>query len=109
MKTVLKYLSIIAVVLLSAHRASAFAPDTYAASSALAEGRWVKISVSETGMHLISLSDLRSWGFTDPSKVRVYGYGGRRIPDRFTEANYVDDLPVVQSETTSRGDRKSVV
>ena len=103
MKTVLKYLSIIAVVLLSAHRASAFAPDTYAASSALAEGRWVKISVSETGMHLISLSDLRSWGFTDPSKVRVYGYGGRRIPDRFTEANYVDDLPVVQSETTSRG------
>ncbi|MCM1522178.1 MAG: type IX secretion system sortase PorU [Muribaculaceae bacterium] len=99
----LKYLTIIAVVLLSAASASAFAPDAWASSSVLAEGRWVKISVSETGMHMISLSDLRSWGFSTPSKVRIYGYGGRRISDQFTAENHVDDLPMVQSELTSRG------
>ncbi len=103
MKTVLKYLYIILLALAMPTAARAFAPDTYAPASALAEGRWVRISVSETGMHLVSNSDLRSWGFTDPSKVRVYGYGGRRIADQFTASTYVDDLPVVQSETTARG------
>lgn len=38
---------------LSAATCHAFAPDTYSASSVLASGRWVKISVSTTGMHLI--------------------------------------------------------
>lgn len=103
MKTVLKYLSIILLALSPTLSAGAFTPDTYATSSALADGRWVKISVSETGLHMVSVADLRSWGFTDPSRVRVYGYGGRRIADQFTAASYVDDLPVVPSETTSRG------
>lgn len=80
-----------------------FDADTYASSSVLADGRWVKISVTETGMHLISNTDLRSMGFTSPEKVRVYGYGGRRIPDYFSRANYIDDLPLVQSVLTSRG------
>lgn len=82
---------------------SAFSVDTYASSSVLSSGKWVKISVAETGIHLISDSQLRSWGFSDPSKVKVYGYGGQRIPDALTRANYIDDLPLVQSVKTSRG------
>lgn len=54
--------------------------DTYASESALKDGRWVKISVSETGIHLISNSNLKKWGFSDPSKVHVYGYGGNDYP-----------------------------
>lgn len=81
----------------------AFAPDTYSASSVLASGRWVKISVSTTGMHLIPAATLRQWGFTSPDKVRVYGYGGNQLPDALTAENYIDDLPEAPSEITSRG------
>lgn len=83
--------------------ASAFTLDTYADSSVLATGRWVKISVPQTGVYSVSRTMLRNWGFTDPTKVRVHGYGGRRIPDVLTRANYVDDLPVVQSIVTDAG------
>ena len=92
------------VIVLSAPQAArAFDLSTYAESSVLASGRWVKISVAETGMHLIPTADLRRWGFNDPAKVRVYGYGGRRIADQLSQANYTDDLPEVQSAVTSRG------
>lgn len=83
--------------------AYAFPTDTYAVSSVLAEGKWVKISVTESGLHIIPTATLRSWGFPDPSKVRVYGYGGRRIDDLLSEANYIDDLPLAASELTSAG------
>ena len=67
--------------------------DHYAANSVLASGRWVKVAVPSSGLYKIPVSTLRSWGFTDPSRVRVFGYGGRRIPDILNAANYVDDLP----------------
>lgn len=81
----------------------AFTPDTYTGTSVLSRGRWVKLSVSQTGLHMIPLADIRAWGFDDPSRVRVYGYGGKRIPDHMSRDNYTDDLPMVQSELTSRG------
>lgn len=76
--------------------------DTYASSSVLASGRWVKVSVAETGLHLITTVELRRYGFTDPKAVKVYGYGGRRLPDLLTVDEYVDDLTPVTSELTSR-------
>ena len=103
MNTAIRHiLSLLAVMLLPA-MASAFNPETYAPSSVLAEGRWVKISVEESGPHFISLSSLRSWGFSDPSAVRIYGYGGKRIPDQLTIENYVDDLPLTHCEHTKDG------
>ena len=42
----------------------------YASSSALAEGRWVKVKTGATGMHLVTNTQLRNMGFSDPSKVR---------------------------------------
>lgn len=82
---------------------NAFTLDSYAPSSVLSTGRWVKISVEESGPHFISTSSLRSWGFSDPSKVRVFGYGGARIPDQLSQSSYVDDLPLVKSELTASG------
>lgn len=84
-------------------KAGAFSLDTYASSSVLAEGKWVKISVTESGLHIIPTATLRSWGFSDPSKVRVYGYGGRRIADLLSKSNYIDDLPLTASELTPQG------
>ena len=83
--------------------ASAFSLDTYAPSSKLSSGRWVKIKVSSSGVYLIPNSELQRWGFSDPSKVKIYGYGGAPISDVLTADNYIDDLPQAMSEATSRG------
>lgn len=83
--------------------AGAFAPDTYAAQSLLAEGRWVKISVPSTGIYKVTATDLRRHGFADPSAVRVMGYGGERISDVLTAAGYIDDLIPAPQEATADG------
>lgn len=93
----------VSAMIFSAFPATAFPLSVYAEKSQLADGRWVKVSVSETGMHFISASTLRSWGFSDPMKVRVHGYGGNRQNDRLTEQNYIDDLPEVGALRTAQG------
>ena len=75
------YLTLAVISLLSAPQAAAFESSHWAQSSVLSEGKWVKVSLTESGVYLIPLADLRAWGFSDPSRVRVYGYGGRRISD----------------------------
>ena len=62
-------------------RAAAPKVQAYAAHSLLAEGRWVKISVPSTGIYKLSDSRLRELGFSDPSRVRLYGYGGYLLPE----------------------------
>lgn len=81
----------------------AFNTDVYATRSALADGRWVKIAVDRSGMHRISESTLRSWGFSDPSKVKVYGYGGAPTGDALAERTYIDDVPQAPSAMTPQG------
>lgn len=81
--------------------ARAFDLSTYTGSSVLSSGNWVKVSVQSSGIYLITNSQLKSWGFNDPSKVRIYGYGGQRMSDRLTIADYTDDLPPVPCEAHS--------
>lgn len=83
--------------------AAAFTADTYAGSSVLSTGKWVKIRVDATGMYLIPAATLQSWGFSDMSRVRVYGYGGEPLSDVLSAANYTDDLPLAPMEVTDRG------
>ncbi len=89
-------------VMCSPVAANALTLETYAAESALKEGHWVKVSVTESGMHKISNADLKKWGFSDPSKVRVFGYGGQRLPD-ILDGSYVDDLPMTPSVAVADG------
>ncbi len=79
-------------------RADAFTLDKYASSSALASGKWVKVSVEQSGIHLLSEQTLRGWGFTNPSQVRVYGYGARKLSDNLSASTFYDDLPQAFSE-----------
>lgn len=96
-------LLIILAVGLTASDAAAFPTDTYTTESKLASGRWTKVSVSQTGMHFIPATTLRSWGFKDISKVRIHGYGGRQLPDYLTLSSYIDDLPETPAMRTSAG------
>lgn len=97
-----RYLLFIAFTII-AMCAHALPLDTYAPSSVLATGKWVKISVPESGAYKITRAQLQQWGFTSVSDIRVYGYGGNRIPDNLNAASYIDDLPLVQSIVTDDG------
>jgi hypothetical protein len=76
---------------------NAFDLSTYASASKLNSGTWVKVAITESGMHCITESQLRSWGFGTPANVKVYGYGAERLPDQLT-SGYLDDLPQTASE-----------
>lgn len=81
---------------------NALPTDHYADASVLASGRWARIKVSETGMHLVSDAELRKLGFTDPSKVHVFGTGGRQISDALNSSTPFD-LPLIPSIRTDKG------
>lgn len=83
--------------------ASALPLDAYAPQSRLASGRWIRISVPESGLYAITPAMLRSWGFSDATKVRVYGYGGTRISDILDAASYTDDLPAAPQQQEADG------
>lgn len=80
----------------------ALSPDFYANSSRLSSGNWAKVEVTQTGMQLIPNATLRALGFSDPSKVNVYGSGGRILPERLYNS-MTDDLPLLPSVVTSEG------
>ena len=100
--TILKH--IFATSLLAATSSASWALDAshYAQHSVLSEGKWATVEVSETGMTLITDAMLRNLGFSDPSKVRVYGTGGSMAAEAL-DASMPDDLPIVPSVRTSRG------
>lgn len=69
------------------------AESQYADKSVLAEGKWMKIRVSETGIYKLTYTELQKMGFSDPSKVSVHGYGGAPLSEDFSDSSYQDDLP----------------
>lgn len=96
-------LTAIVISVLAVSTGWAFAPDTYAERSVLADGRWMCVEVDKTGPVLLTTVNLREWGFRDPAKIRIYGAGGQRISDILVSENYVDDLPLLQTELTHQG------
>ena len=69
----------------------------YAAKSVLAEGKWAKIRVPETGLYQLTDAYVRKLGFTSLARVKVYGYGGNLQPEKL-DAEYLaahDDLKEV--------------
>lgn len=79
---------------------AAITKDFYVSSSILSTGKWVKVGVDKTGVYEISYEMLGEMGFTDPSKVAVYGRGGRTLPESFVSNSGIpiitDDLSAVK-------------
>ena len=78
----------------------------YAGHSVLQEGTWAKVRIPESGIYQLTGSLIRSCGFKDLSKVKVYGYGGALQPERLT-GEYLtatDDLKEVPTCTV--GDKR---
>ena len=79
------------LALLCASTAGAFNTSIYATQSKLSTGKWVKILIPENGVYEITYTELREMGFTNPSKVHVYGKGGNRISEKL-DGSATDDL-----------------
>ena len=73
----------------------ATAGERYAKSSVLGSGRWVRIAVEESGVHKITSAELRKMGFKNPEKVRLFGYGGRVLPETNTCKKFLCGARVV--------------
>lgn len=72
--------------------ALAFTADHYADSSKLATGKWVKIKVTDSGLHAITSADAQKWGFSDISRLHIFGFGGKPLSEKLS-SDIPDDLP----------------
>ena len=63
-------------------------------ASVLNTGKWVKIRVSKEGVYQLTASTLKQAGFTDPSRVKLYGYSQEVLPEANIE-NLGEDLPEI--------------
>jgi hypothetical protein len=66
--------------------------ERYAAHSVLASGKWVKISIPSDGIYCITRQQLANMGFTNPDRVKLYGYGGHYQTEQLKMDNVIDDL-----------------
>ncbi len=89
----------------AATRATA-ASERYAAHSVLASGTWAKIRVPSTGIYELTDAFIRQAGFSNLSKVKVYGYGGNLQNEQLDgdELRATDDLQEVP--TYDAGNRR---
>lgn len=74
------------------------ASSRYAAHSVLASGQWAKIRVPASGVYQLTDALIRKAGFTDLSKVKLYGYGGylqneRLIPNDLINYDDLKEVP----------------
>lgn len=87
-------LSILALIGLTA--SAAFTKDNFVKSSRLASGNWVKVAIGETGVYEISYEALRNMGFSNPTRVSVFGRGARQYDVNFQSSTrvplYKDDI-----------------
>ena len=92
---------LILVVLMMTLGTTAKAEGRYAEHSVLREGNWAKIRVPESGFYQLSDALIKKAGFSDPSRVKIYGYGGALQPEKLT-GDYLtatDDLKEVPTCT----------
>lgn len=79
------------------------AAERYAAHSVLAQGRWVKIGIQADGVYRLTRSDLQRMGFNDPSRVKLYGYGGHVQDEEIKADTDFDDLEEIPLYRDDRG------
>ena len=85
------------VLTLNAASVQALPTSHYSTESKLNSGNWVKVKTSGEGIHQISYGQLREWGFPNPEKVNVYGYGATLLANDVFSESYPDDVKLTYS------------
>lgn len=63
-------------------------------NSPLATGDWYKIRTEDEGIHRISYNELIDIGIANPESVKIFGYGGKRLPEDSRKGNQNDFIEV---------------
>ena len=71
--------------------AVALGASHFAASSKLASGNWVKVRTSQAGVYELTQEELSQMGFSDMTKVRIFGRAAQLMPESLEEVDF-DDL-----------------
>lgn len=101
MKNYLQYLTVSLALVASLSAAGADAiPEK--ASSLMASGRWVKIRVDSDGVYQLTDARLKELGFSDPSKVNVFGYSPVMLIDHDLSVAPVDIEPLQSIYTSGK-------
>lgn len=74
----------------------------YKDHSVLASGKWAKIRVTNSGIYELTSNVVRQAGFSDISKVKIYGYGGAMQPETLsgeylTETDDLNEIPTYRN------------
>ena len=84
--------------------------------SVLATGSWLKLAVAEDGLYRITPEQLRKAGWNpskiDPSKLRLYGYGGGMLPqplDTFYHQTLPENAVWVSGADDGRFDQQDYI
>lgn len=84
--------TILAAIMIPITAATSSEAHHFNDESVLKTGRWVRVSVAESGIYKITYENLVSWGLSVTSSPKVYGYGGGKLAESFKEKK-TDDLP----------------
>lgn len=88
-------------------RRASSAAERYADNSVLKSGKWIKISIPQTGIYQLTEELVRKAGLTSLDKVRIYGYGGGLQPEKLT-ADYLMATDDLQQQPTCRVDGRKL-
>ena len=61
----------------------------------------MKIGITEDGVYRLTAADLKRMGFNDPSRVKLYGYGGHvqdEVIDADTDFDDLEEVPLYRDE-----------
>lgn len=94
----IRFCFLLLAVMLVALPASA---QEYASSSMLGSGRWVRIAVTEPGIHRIDFAQIKNMGFADPASVAIFGNNTGQL-SFYNDGTAPDDLRQV-ALMTDRG------
>ncbi len=94
-----KIYTLILIFMMALH---ASAQERYTRQSLLASGKWVKIRVKDEGVYQLTSATLKNMGFSNPDKVRLYGYNLPVLPEAKIE-NIADDMAEIPAYRKSNG------
>ncbi|MDP4282398.1 MAG: type IX secretion system sortase PorU [Bacteroidota bacterium] len=78
----------------------------YASHSVLADGVWIKMAVTKTGICKLSYQDLKQYidpSGIDPRTIRIYGNGGGMLPEANSKSR-IDDLREIPIRVSGEDD-----
>ncbi len=93
-KFLFKIMSLMTIVAATTISSQAFSSSSYTYTSKLANGRWVKIEIPESGIYQLTFDELAQMGFSNPGNVRIYGMGGYPI-NEVLDGSQIDDMQQV--------------